>query len=155
MDTFFHTILIEPAPERARLLTSMLGGLGAIVTHATDATRASRLLSLLLPDLLVIGCHPATASVLAPWLSSLLTATPLRTLLYAEKAVLLGVMMLELPLRASTMPWPCSQHELAYLAAPLLARAEPARRTALPVLPDLALCERTVGSPALEERNVA
>ena len=121
MYPLFHTILIEPDAERAQTFGSMFTALGAVVTHAPGAARASRLLSSLLPDLLVVGLHSASIRSLYPWLPGVLAATPLRTLLYAEHAALLDTVALALPLLVTTVLWPCSPSELTFLLAPLVA----------------------------------
>jgi hypothetical protein len=133
MYPLFHTLLVEPDAQRAQVLVSMFTALGAVVTHAPGAARAGGLLSHLLPDLLVVGVYPASIRSLHPWLPSLLAATPLRTLLYAEQGALLDTVALTLPRLVTTVLWPYSCGELSFLLAPLLAEPSAERpRLAIP-----------------------
>jgi len=122
MHDTLHALLIEPDENPAETLTTMLSVLDIVVTHATDLTRASTLLSQLFPELLVARVHPVTAHSLQPWLSTLLGSTPLPTLLYAEDHPLLNLIAQTLPPGVMTLLWPCSQSELAFLLAPLRNR---------------------------------
>jgi len=142
MYPLFHTLLVEAEPARAQLLVSLLTPLGAVVTHTTSAVRAAHLMSLLLPDLLVIGAPLASAHSLHSWLPADLTTTPLPTLLYTEHAALPDMLALRLPLPTTIVRWPCSQNELALLLLPLL------RHTACKAAPPL------VVSASLSARQV-
>jgi hypothetical protein len=120
MYPLFHALLVEAALDQAQMFMPLLTSLGAVVTHAPDPARADRLMSLLLPDLLVVGVHPTTAHGLHPWLSTRLADLSFPTLLYTEHPTLPKVMALTLPLRATIVRWPCSRSELALLLLPLL-----------------------------------
>lgn len=143
MYPLFHALLVEAEPAQAQMLASLLTPLGAVVTHTTSAARAAHLMSLLLPDLLVIGVHAASAHSLHSWLPTHLTDTPLPTLLYTEHPALPNVVTLPLPLPATIVRWPCSQSELALVLLPLL------RHTACKAAPPLVI------SASLGPRQVA
>ena len=117
-----HVILVESDETCAEMLTVMLSTLGAEVTHATDLTQASRLLSQLQPDLLVVEVRPVNTRSVQIWLLTRLAATSLSTLLYGEDRSLLDVIARTLPPGTMTLHWPCSQSELAFLLAPLRNR---------------------------------
>ena len=130
MYPLFHTMLIEADERHAETLTSALTSLGAVVTRVTDPAHSSRLMSHLLPDLLMVGIHPTTVHTRYSWLPAFLAATPVQKLLYTEHPAFLDVVALTLPLPATIMRWPCSQSELAFLLAPLLGQAAHEARSA-------------------------
>jgi CheY-like chemotaxis protein len=144
MYPLFHTLLVEAEPAQAQLLVSLLTPLGAVVTHTTSAARAAHLMSLLLPDLLVIGAPQASAHPLHSWLPTDLTNTPLPTLLYTKHPALPDVVALRLPLPATIVRWPCSQNELALVLLPLLRHT--ACKAAPPLVVSASLSARQVVS---------
>jgi len=120
MHSLFHAILIEPDAVQAHLLTSLISDLNVVVTQATTLEHAQTQLSQLQPDILVVHVQPATARPLYAWLSTMLAASPLPLLLYAEHQVLLDAVAAALPQPIATLSWPCSKEQLAHLIVPLL-----------------------------------
>lgn len=69
-------LLIEPDPERARALVHSLTPLHVVVTPVADIGQASRLLSHIQPDAILVSTPPGAGSDLEAWLADVCATCP-------------------------------------------------------------------------------